>query len=93
MPVQDPSERSTYPANVFPSRRAEEATAPARGTIEQQRADEPQIAARRADGLATSEALELLNDTPTNFRPRKTQTRRGDDSTNRYGDHQTMTED
>ena len=35
MPVQDPSERSTYPANVFPSRRAEEATAPAREAIEQ----------------------------------------------------------
>ena len=34
MPVQDPSERSSYPANVFPSRRAEEATTTARGTIE-----------------------------------------------------------
>ena len=27
------------------------------------------FAARRADGLATSEALEILNDAPTNFRP------------------------
>ncbi len=34
----------------------------------------------------------LLTDTPTNFRPRKTQTRRGDDSTNQHVDYQSMTE-
>ena len=34
MPVQGPSERSSYPADVFPPRRAEEATTTAREAIE-----------------------------------------------------------
>ena len=64
--VQGSGERSLYPANVFPNRRTEEATALARGT---NRAMTGAVlshhASRRADGLATSAVLDTK--TPTSL--------------------------
>ena len=56
--VQDPGERSIYPAHVFPHRRAEEAAAPARGMNRAMTGAPLSNASRRADGLATSAVLD-----------------------------------
>ena len=56
--VQGSGERSPYPAHVFPHRRAEEATAPARGMNRAMTGAPLSNASRRADGLATSAVLD-----------------------------------
>ena len=60
MPVQDPSERPLIPADVFPLRRAEEATTLAKRTELSNDGRQSSTAVRRADGLATSAALGTL---------------------------------
>ena len=65
--VRSRSERMVlYPAHVFPSRRTEEATAPARGTNRAMTGAHLHKASRRADGLATSAVLEQ-----NTYRPRQ----------------------
>ena len=60
VPVQDPSERPLIPADVFPLRRAEEATTLAKRTELSNDGRQSSTAVRRADGLATSAALGTL---------------------------------
>ena len=58
MPVQGSGERIPYPADVYPHRRAGEATALTRGRNQMMTGADLPNASRRADGLATSAVLD-----------------------------------
>ena len=70
VPVQDPSERPLIPADVFPLRRAEEATTLAKRTELSNDGRQSSTAVRRADGLATSAALGTLSSNHNQFSAR-----------------------